>query len=96
MPGEAPVIEMSRPELGSRVRAPVSVRTPVAVGESPGLTVPDVVVIVPTVSVYVDLGHWDARAKALQGDSGSLLAGFAAKLGEHLRNRASCRGESMA
>ncbi|ORV42595.1 hypothetical protein [Mycobacterium conspicuum] len=44
----------------------------------------DAVVIVPTVSIYVDLSEWDARAKALNGDSGSLLAGFAAKLGEHM------------
>jgi hypothetical protein len=44
----------------------------------------DSIVIVPTVSIHVELGDWDARAKALDGESYSLLAGFAAKLGEHL------------
>jgi hypothetical protein len=47
----------------------------------------DSIVIVPTVSVYVDLENWDARAKALNGNSYSLLPGFAAKLGEHLGRR---------
>ncbi len=47
----------------------------------------DSIVIVPTISIYVDLDDWDARAKALNGNSNSLLAGFAAKLGEHLGRR---------
>jgi hypothetical protein len=47
----------------------------------------DSIVIVPTVSIYVDRDDWDARANALHGDSNSLLAGFAAKLGEHLGRR---------
>ncbi len=41
-------------------------------------------VIVPAVTIYVDLDDWDARANALGGTSYSLFAGVAAKLGEHL------------
>jgi hypothetical protein len=48
--------------------------------------------IVPTVSLYVGLDDWDSRANALGGDSNSLLAGFAAKLGEHLGRRHSDDG----
>ena len=47
-------------------------------------------VVVPSVGVFVDTAIWDARAEALGGNSYSLLAGFAAKLAEHLdRRRAS-------
>jgi hypothetical protein len=42
----------------------------------------DANVVVPAVSVFVDLAEWDARAKSLNGASYSLLAGFAAKLAE--------------
>jgi hypothetical protein len=41
-------------------------------------------IIVPTVTVYVDLVDWDARANSLDGTSYSLFAGVAAKLGENL------------
>ena len=41
-------------------------------------------VVVPTITIYIDLDDWDARAKALGGNSYSLFAGVAAKLGEHL------------
>ncbi len=41
-------------------------------------------VIVPTITIYVDLDDWDARANALGGSGNSLFAGVAAKLGEHL------------
>ncbi len=47
-------------------------------------------VVVPSVAVYIDTAEWDAKAESLGGNSYSLLAGFAAKLGEHLgRRRAS-------
>lgn len=47
-------------------------------------------VVVPSAAVYVDTAEWDAKAESLGGNSYSLLAGFAAKLGEHLgRRRAS-------
>jgi len=41
-------------------------------------------VVVPSVAIYVDIPEWDAKAESLGGNSYSLLAGFAAKLGEHL------------
>jgi hypothetical protein len=47
-------------------------------------------VTVPAVSVFIDIDEWDARARALGGNSFSLVAGFAAKLAEHIgRRRAS-------
>ena len=47
-------------------------------------------VAVPSAAVYVDTAEWDAKAESLGGNSYSLLAGFTAKLGEHLgRRRAS-------
>jgi hypothetical protein len=44
-------------------------------------------VVVPAISIHVDLDDWDARATALGGTSYSLLAGFAAKLGERMGRR---------
>jgi hypothetical protein len=41
-------------------------------------------VVVPAVSAWVDVDHWDARAEALNGNNHSLLAGFAAKLGQKM------------
>ena len=47
-------------------------------------------VVVPSVAIYIDIAEWDTKAESLGGNSYSLLAGFAAKLGEHLgRRRAS-------
>ena len=46
-------------------------------------------VMLPSISVFVDLSDWDARANSLNGNSHSLLAGFAAKLAERMgRQRA--------
>jgi hypothetical protein len=48
------------------------------------------VVLVPAITIYVDLENWDARAEALGGASHTLAAGFAAKLAERIgRRRAS-------
>ncbi|MDQ1245800.1 MAG: hypothetical protein QG597_167, partial [Actinomycetota bacterium] len=44
-------------------------------------------VFVPTIAIYVGVPEWDAKAQSLGGNSYSLLAGFAAKLGEHLGRR---------
>lgn len=44
-------------------------------------------VVVPSVVIYVDIAEWDAKAESLCGNSYSLLAGFAAKLAEHLDRR---------
>src|SRR6185437_1288506 len=49
--------------------------------------VADPVVVVPTVTVLVDLADWDARAEALGGTSKTLLAGFVAKFAEHVGRR---------
>lgn len=50
---------------------------------------PDAEVQVPAISVFVGLDEWDRRAAELQGNSHSLLAGFAARLGARLgRQRA--------
>jgi hypothetical protein len=40
--------------------------------------------VVPAVTVHVDIADWDKRAAALSGNSYSLFAGFAAKLGERM------------
>lgn len=42
------------------------------------------VVVVPVVTLFIDPDHWDARADALGGTGYSLLAGLAAKLGDHM------------
>jgi hypothetical protein len=44
-------------------------------------------VVVPAITIYVDLDKWDARAESLNGTSHSLVAGFAAKLGECMGRR---------
>lgn len=52
-------------------------------------TGPDHLVNVPTLTLFVPTDEWDGRAKALGGNSYSLVAGFAAKLSERLgRHRA--------
>lgn len=57
--------------------APQSVPAVKAVGT-------DEVVLVPALTVYVDLSEWDARAEALGGASHTLAAAFAAKFGERI------------
>jgi hypothetical protein len=50
----------------------------------------DDAIVVPGITIGIDLDHWDARAKALGGTSNTLAAGLTAKLGERLgRRRAS-------
>jgi hypothetical protein len=44
-------------------------------------------VVVPAITIYIDLDDWDARAKTLGGTSNSLFTGFAAKLGERMGRR---------
>lgn len=87
------------PELGRAVAATVrvarsqrddlassmsSARAQVASGESR-------TVVAPCAVALVDIGHWDGRAKALGGNSNSLLAGLAARLG-HLLGRTDDNG----
>jgi len=47
----------------------------------------DDVVAVPLITVHIDLDDWDARAKALGGTTDTLIAGLAAKFGEHMGRR---------
>jgi hypothetical protein len=47
----------------------------------------DEAVIVPAITIHVDVNDWDARAYSLGGTSNSLLAGFTAKLAEHAERR---------
>lgn len=50
-------------------------------------TGPDHLVQVPVLSVFIPTVEWDARAEALGGNSYSLVAGFTAKLSQHLGRR---------
>jgi hypothetical protein len=61
------------------IARPATARPAAIVGEGA-----DRIVVVPGITVYVDLDDWDARTNSLGGNSHSLLAGFAAKLGERL------------
>ena len=45
------------------------------------------IVVQPVITIHVDLDDWDARAKALGGTSKTLVAGFAAKLGQQMGRR---------
>lgn len=47
----------------------------------------DDLVLVPAISIYIDLEDWDARAEALHGASHTMAAAFAAKLGERIGRR---------
>jgi hypothetical protein len=44
-------------------------------------------VLVPVVTIYIDLDDWDARAQDLNGASHTLAAAFAAKLAENIGRR---------
>lgn len=48
---------------------------------------PDEVVLVPAITVYIDLDDWDACAEARGGASHTLAAAFSAKLGERAGRR---------
>ncbi|MFV8052225.1 hypothetical protein [Mycobacterium sp. 48b] len=45
-------------------------------------------VVLPAISVFVDLVDWNARAETVGGNSYSMLASFAAKLGERMSRSA--------
>ncbi|OBK40984.1 hypothetical protein A5658_19670 [Mycobacterium sp. 1245111.1] len=63
-----------RPPVG----APAPTPRPVAIRHSDG----DEPVVVPGVSIYVDIDAFDARAESLGGSGNTLVAGMAAKFGE--------------
>ena len=48
---------------------------------SPRLAGDDQPAMIPSLTAYVDLAEWDARAKSIGGNSNTLLAGFAGRLG---------------
>jgi len=52
--------------------------------KKPRSTEPARTVIVPAVTVHVDIGQWDERAASLRGTANSLSLGFAARLGFRL------------
>jgi hypothetical protein len=64
----------------ARSEAPRHVGSDGAAGDRP--------VVVPAITLFIDIDDWDARARILGGTSYSLLAGFAAKLAERLGRRA--------
>jgi hypothetical protein len=47
----------------------------------------DEAVVVPAITILIDLDDWNARAKALGGTGRTLVAGFAVKLAEHIGRR---------
>ncbi len=80
----------SAPELARAVRATVRVargrRKDVAASiasapPSPRLAAGDQPVVVPSLTAYVDMAEWDACAKSIEGNSFTLFAGFAGRLG---------------
>lgn len=57
--------------------------------KSTSTVAPQPTVVVPAIAIFVDGEEWDRRANALGGNSYSLVAAFAAKLGESMgRQRA--------
>lgn len=76
-------IKLARKQARSKSegdRAPASRPVPVA-------SVVDDTVLVPAITIYVDLDDWDACAEARHGASHTLAAAFAAKLGERIGRR---------
>jgi hypothetical protein len=83
---EAPQVARA---LATGVRVARDRRQDAARAPAPRLVAPraidgDDVVVVPGVTLSVDLSEWDARAKALGGAGNTLAAGLTAKLGERM------------
>jgi hypothetical protein len=68
--------KLARRQRQGTAQSPAS--RPVALRGSVG----DAPIIVPGVTISIDVADWDARANALGGTSNTLGAGFAAKVGE--------------
>ena len=77
---------LARRQRRDAARSPVP--RPVTLGGGDG----DEIVVVPVITIHVDADAWDARAKALGGTSDTLVAGFAAKLGERVGRRRATDG----
>jgi hypothetical protein len=69
--------------LGRPDGAPAPASLPAAVYDGDG----DEPILVPGVSIYIDIDVFDARAESLGGTSNTLIAGLAAKLGEYMGHR---------
>jgi hypothetical protein len=75
---------MARKQAGRRhdaASSPVPRPVPLRVDEG------DTPVVVPGVTIAIDLDEWDARAKVLGGTSNTLAAALTAKLGERMGRR---------
>jgi hypothetical protein len=70
--GAVRVARRNRQALASSIAS--APRSPLAAGG-------EAAAVVPSLTAYVDLSEWDARAKSLGGTSNSLFAGFASRLG---------------
>jgi hypothetical protein len=70
-----------------RVRRPDGAPAPAPRSAAVGGGAGDEPVVVPGITIYVDVDAFEARATSLGGTSNTLIAGLAAKLGEHLGHR---------
>lgn len=80
---------MARRYWPERARAVSAARRAGALEKADGIKpdvpdAPDETVVVPAVTLHIDLDDWNARAAALGGTRNTLVAGLAAKLGERM------------
>ena len=68
-------------------RRGATAQSPVSQPVTPRRDEGDAPVVVPGVTIAVDLDEWDARAKVLNGTSNTLAAALTAKLGDYLGRR---------
>jgi hypothetical protein len=71
-------VKVARRRRHDVARSPASRRVTLRGGDG------DAPVVVPGITIYIDLDDWDVRAKALGGSSNTLAIGLAAKLGERM------------
>lgn len=74
-------VRSARKQARTKVEGKRSPAPPPAPSTAVGV---DDAVLVPALTVYVDLDEWDARAESLGGASHTLAAAFAAKFGERI------------
>jgi hypothetical protein len=75
-----------------RRRQDAAQSSPTARPVTRGANEDDGTVVMPGITIGIDLDHWDSRAKALGGASNTLAAGLTAKLGERLGRRSDADG----
>ena len=81
--GAAKLLFRSRHDIAR----PAASRPPATLGDDASCNV-----VVPAITMHIDLDDWDARANTLGGTSYSLYAGVATKLGERMGRRRSDDG----